>query len=229
MKIFNFCVDEKQGKKNIDMKCEHVYVVGYSGRNTEMVKKHIKELQDQLGAIPPEHVPEIYDCPVDILAQKEEIECSGNQTSGEIEFVIVIADGEIYIGAGSDHTDRLLEGKSVLNAKLACPKVIGKDLWKYDEVKEEWDKIQMSSWQKKDGEKTHYQEGTTENVLPVEKILQILQDRGRNIENSVIFSGTVPLLGQYCYGDEFEGTIKDLKFDRELTVRYSIEVKKEKE
>lgn len=229
MKTLNFSVDEKQKKKNISMKCEHVYVVGYSGRNTEMVKKHIKELQEQLGAIPPEHVPEIYDCPVDILAQEEKIQCTGAQTSGEIEFVIVSVDGEIYIGAGSDHTDRLLEGKSVLNAKLACPKVIGKDLWKYEEVKEKWDELQMSAWQEKDGEKIHYQEGTTENILPVEKILQILQERGRKIENSVIFSGTVPLLGQYCYGDKFEGTLKDLQSERELKVKYSVEVKKDKE
>ena len=67
----------------------------------------------------------------------------GPKTCGEVEYVIVVKDGKIYIGAGSDHTDRELEAASVPKAKQICAKPIAPTLWDYEELKDHWDSITL--------------------------------------------------------------------------------------
>ena len=132
--------------------------------------------------------------------------------------------GNIYIGIGSDHTDRELERDSVPKAKQVCPKPIGRELWVYEEVKEHWDEIKVMSYQQVDGKEVAYQDGTLADILPVEKILEELKERVGDIEQSVIFSGTVPLLGDFVYGEKFKCMLVDEVLDRKLALEYNVEI-----
>lgn len=96
----------------------------------------------------------------------------GDKTCGEVEYVIVLCHGKIYIGVGSDHTDRELEAVNVPKAKQICAKPICASLWDYEEIKDHWDEIRLRSWQTVGGEEILYQEGTLRDILPVETILK---------------------------------------------------------
>lgn len=216
-----FSVHSGKGNYCLDLVPDNVYVVGYSGRNIHQVQKHIKELQE-LGIQPPPQIPMIYACSVDSLSQESAICCAGQRTSGEAEYVIIWANGKVYIGLGSDHTDRDLERTSILAAKRSCGKPIASTLWEYDEVKSHWDHLRISSQQTVDGNEILYQDGSVESILPVETILQhVLSNADRN-ETCVIFSGTVPLLNGFSFGSDFQCRLFDPVCDRSIEMRYSI-------
>ena len=83
----------------------------------------------------------------------------GPNTSGEVEPVIVaLADG-LWIGLGSDHTDRKAETISVALSKQLCGKVIGSALWRFDEISGDWDRIVIRSHAVIGGARMLYQEG----------------------------------------------------------------------
>ena len=150
-------------------------------------------------------------------------------TSGEVEFLIVKYNDKIYIGIGSDHTDRKLESVSVLKSKQVCPKPASIILWDYEEIKDIWTQLQVVSYQKVDGKEMMYQSGNLSQILPVEKIIAELEERVGDINNSVVFSGTVPLVGKFEYGDKFIGKIVDNINNRELVLEYEIEKISEEE
>ena len=58
----------------------------------------------------------------DRVSLEREVVVVGDKTSGEAEFVLVYSGAELYVGVGSDHTDRGLERLSVSRSKQVCPK-----------------------------------------------------------------------------------------------------------
>ena len=83
----------------------NLVVAGWTGRNTEALEAHIKELE-AVGVKRPKSVPIFYRNAVSLLTTAPEIQVVGDQSSGEVEFVLYsLADG-LWIGVGSDHTDR---------------------------------------------------------------------------------------------------------------------------
>jgi hypothetical protein len=74
------------------------------------------------------------------------IEVSGDQSSGEAEFVLVQAGGALYVGAGSDHTDRAVETYSVAVSKQMCDKPVAHELWNRADVSGHWDRLLLRSW-----------------------------------------------------------------------------------
>ena len=62
----------------------------------------------------------------------------GEDTSGEVEVVLLaFADG-LWVGLGSDHTDRAMEAHGVALAKQLCRKPMAAGLWRFDEVIAHW-------------------------------------------------------------------------------------------
>lgn len=224
MALMRFHVQRAGGKQLLEMEYERLFVVGYSGRDMEKTRAHIRELEEQLGVPAPHRIPTIFECSCQLLTQEEKIKFVGEKTSGEAEYIIVFKDGKVYIGLGSDHTDRHLEQISVPKAKQVCPKPVGKELWDYDEIRTHWDQIRLRSYQVVDGREVLYQDGLAADILPVETILSELKDRKGDIDNSIIFSGTVPLLGGFLYGSKFRCEMIDETLGRKLTCGYRVEV-----
>ena len=89
-----------------------------------------------------------------------EIEVYGSETSGEVEYVLcIVTEDEVYVGLGSDHTDRHLEEVDIPRAKQICPNLMGRKVWPLEEVESHWDDLLMNASAVKDGKETLYQEG----------------------------------------------------------------------
>lgn len=222
MSNLTFTVQAGGKETPLSLNYERVFAIGYAGRNLEKTMEHIKELERDLGVPAPKKIPTIFQCGNYVLTQEKDLVFVGEKTCGEVEYVIVLKDGKIYIGLGSDHTDRELEAQSVPKAKQICAKPICPMLWDYEEVKDHWDDISLNSWQTVDGEEVPYQQGKLADILPVETILKELNERVGGIDNCVIFSGTVPVLNGFRYGSNFRYEMADAVLGRKLTSDYNV-------
>jgi hypothetical protein len=218
----NFTLQTKSGDKPVTLSYHNLFAIGYAGRNTEKTMAHIKELEEELGVAPPKKIPTIFQCSNLLLSQDKTMHMVGDKTSGEVEYVVLLDGDKIYIGVGSDHTDRALEKVSVLKSKQVCPKPIGPTLWDYEEIKGHFDDIAIQSWQVIGGQKVIYQDGKLSDIMPPEKTLPELKSRVGDIGNAVVFSGTVPLKDGFKYGQTFIGQLKDEVLGRTITCEYNI-------
>jgi len=220
---FQFMVEEKAGKKEIDYEIKGAVLCGYTGRDQEAVRKHIEELAKE-GIEPPASVPILYPKPAWGLTQKDAIQVEGRETSGEVEFCLLIDEQTIYVGVASDHTDRELERIDIRKSKQVCPTILSRTLWNYEEIKDTWDQIQIRSWAIKDGQKSIYQEAVLGSILPPRDLIRLVQQQlNDRISGIVLFSGTPPLLaGEMVFADRFEAELMDASFNRKITVEYDI-------
>lgn len=221
--IFQFKVEEKAGQRELIYEVKGVVLCGYTGRDQEAVRKHIDELAKG-GVEPPPSVPILYPKPPWSLTQEDEIQVEGRETSGEVEFFMLVDQSNIYVGVASDHTDRELERIDIRKSKQVCPTILSKTLWNFEDLKDTWDQIQIRSWAIKDRQKNLYQESTLKSILPPEDLIQLVQ---RNLNDPIggiaVFSGTPPLLaGEMVFADRFEGELADTNLDRRITVEYDI-------
>jgi len=220
---FQFMVEEKTGKKEIDYEINGAVLCGYTGRDQAAVRKHIEELAKE-GIEPPPSVPTLYPKPPWGLTQKDAIQVEGRETSGEVEFYLLVDEQTIYVGVASDHTDRELERIDIRKSKQVCPTILSRSLWNFEEIKETWDQIQIRSWAIKDGQKSIYQESTLGSILQPADLIQLVhQQLNYRISGIVLFSGTPPLLtGEMVFADRFEAELLDTSFKRKIAVEYDI-------
>lgn len=177
-------------------------VAGYTARDEASVRKHIEELAE-IGVPEPESVPAFYPVDSSLVTQDDEVVVDGGNTSGEVEPVLVRIDEQLYLGVGSDHTDRDIERTSIPSSKAACPKPLSRRLVPLSPaaVAETWDSIGATSTV--DGDL--YQEGTLAGLRPTTEILalhaELFGDDGGDL---VIFGGTLPLInGTFVAGTDW--------------------------
>ena len=220
---FQFTLEEKAGQRGINFEVNGAVLCGYTGRDQEAVRKHIDELAKE-GVEPPPSVPMLFPKPPWGMTQKDAIQVEGHETSGEVEFFILVDESNIYVGVASDHTDRALERINIRKSKQVCPTILSKTVWNYEDVKGTWDQIQIRSWAIKNEQKILYQESTVGSILPPEDLIQLVQQNLNDpIGGIVLFSGTPPLLaGEMIFADRFEGELFDTHLDRKITVEYDI-------
>ncbi len=202
---------------------KRLIVAGFTGRNQSKVQEHLDELA-AIGVPVPGAVPVFYGVGVERLTSAASIVVSGSQTSGEIEPVVVVdEDGERWLVAGSDHTDRDMERTSIQLSKEACPKVISSDAVRIDAA-EPWDGITLTSWV--DGQPTPYQQGELGQILPLSSMLERLAQSGTDLApGDVLFLGTVPVTGGALRpADVFRGELSHPAGDWTIRVDYTIAV-----
>src|SRR5690606_15423909 len=113
---------------------------------------------------------------------------SGSESSGEVEFVLARIDGRLWVGVGSDHTDRKLETVGVAISKQLCDKPMAATLWAYDEVADHWDALMLRSYIHENGGRVPYQEGPVTTMLdPLELVRGFEAGHGRFPDNAVMF------------------------------------------
>ena len=71
--------------------------------------------------------------------------------------------------------------------------------------------------------KISYQHGLTSDLLSLETIIEKLKEEV-NVNNSLIYTGTVPLENGFQYGESFECQIVDEKLNRSIGLQYNIQV-----
>ena len=212
----------KQGITKEEFDLERLIVIGFAGKDIEKTMEHIHELEAE-GIKCPKSVPVVYQCSRELLTTDDTIEVIDNKTSGEVEYLILVRDGKYYIGIGSDHTDRKLEAVSIHKSKQVCLKPYAEDFWAYDEIKDHFDEIKLVSFQIIDGKEVTYQSGVTSDLLPLEHILAKVE-KEINPNNSLIYTGTVPLKDGFKFGQTFSCKLIDEKLNREIALSYNISV-----
>ena len=149
---------------------EHLVIAGWTGRDAAAVEAHIAELE-RLGVKRPKTAPIFYRVAASLLTAAPLIEVAGPASSGEVEPVMLsLADG-LWVGVGSDHTDRAAEAVGVTLSKQMCAKPISAALWRYDEVAPHWDALVLRSWATIGGARRLYQEGAVAALRPPAELM----------------------------------------------------------
>ena len=98
---------------------DELVIAGWTGRDVEALNHHIEELK-AIGVQPPSKVPLYYRVAASLLTQTETVQVLGDDTSGEVEPVLVGTPDRLWVTVGADHTDRKLESYGVAASKQVC-------------------------------------------------------------------------------------------------------------
>ncbi|MCK8784427.1 DUF2848 domain-containing protein [Roseomonas sp. NAR14] len=200
-------------------------IAGWTGRDPHKVQEHIDELA-ALGIAPPASTPCFYRAGVEMPTTATRIDCLGDESSGEAEYVLLVAaDGSWWVGLGSDHTDRKVESYSIPVSKQMCPKPVAPVLWRFDEVAPHWDSLEIRSWVEEGGERVLYQQGSVAAMLdPRETVAAYARLGSRSGQalapGSLMFGGTLPVIGGLRPRRVFAMELHDPVLGRRITHRY---------
>jgi Protein of unknown function (DUF2848) len=204
-------------------------VAGWTGRDAAAVETHIKELE-ALGVKRPATTPIFYRVSALRLTTATEIEAVGAHSGGEVEFVLLQHGGRLWVGAGSDHTDRLVETYGVSVSKQMCDKPVAPVFWAFDDVAPHWDRLMLRAHVIENGERKLYQEGSVAAMLaPLDLIGRCPIPRGGTRdgsgqlpENTLLFGGTLAARGGVRPTERFEFEIEDPVVGRSIAHAYSV-------
>ena len=101
----SFIVQDKGAPTPLALAIDQAVIAGWTGRDPVARDKHIAELE-AIGIARPASTPIYYRVSACRITTADSIEVSGGDSSGEVEFVLIGWQGRIFVGAGSDHTDR---------------------------------------------------------------------------------------------------------------------------
>jgi hypothetical protein len=194
-------------------------VAGWTGRDEAALRHHIEELA-AIGVPRPSSVPVFYRNAVSNVVQTERLEVLGPDTSGEVEPVIVALEDGLWIGLGSDHTDRKAETMGIALSKQLCGKVMGTSLWKLEEISTHWDQIIIRSHAIIGGARVIYQEGPLAAMRHPDDL--IARYGKALLPNTIMFCGTLGAKGGIRPAARFEMELDDPVLKRRMTHAYDI-------
>lgn len=209
------------GDTRRDVEIADTVIAGWTGRDPAAVEKHIVELE-RLGVKRPATTPIFYRVSTTRLTTEPAIEAVGDNSGGEVEFVLLKHDGRLWVGVGSDHTDRVVEAYNVTVSKQMCEKPIAPIFWPYDEVAPHWDRVKLRSSIVNDDDRIRYQEGTVAAMLDPKALLARYAADGDLPENNLMFCGTLAAIGGVRATDVFAFAIEDPVLNRSIAHSYRV-------
>jgi len=200
---------------------DQMVIAGWTGRDTAAVEEHIAELE-AIGIQRPATTPCFYRASASLLTHAPSIQVLGGDSSGEAECFMLAAGGDLWVGIGSDHTDRKVEAYDVTVSKQMCPKPIGAGLWRHADVASHWDELILRSYATTLGERRLYQEGSIAALKPPTELISLYRSGGNLEDGTLMFGGTVPVIGDVGPAGRFEVEIFDPVRDTSLTHAYNL-------
>ena len=216
-----FTVFDKGAPTPLTMSIDQAVIAGWTGRDPVARDKHIAELE-AIGIAPPATTPIYYRCSARRLTTTDVIEVCGGDSSGEVEFVLIGWQGRIFVGLGSDHTDRNVEAYSVTVSKQMCDKPMASELWELEDVIGHWDQMVLRAWAWIDGARVLYQEGTLDHMLPVEELIQRGFGGKAFPDGCAMFGGTFAAIGGIRPASRFEYELEDPVLKRKISGGYDV-------
>jgi Protein of unknown function (DUF2848) len=195
-------------------------IAGWTGRNPEAVEKHIKELE-ALGVKRPATTPIFYRVSAARLTTAAAIEVLGTASSGEVEFLLLQAEGALWIGTGSDHTDREVEAYGVSVSKQMCEKPVAPQFWRFEDVRDHWDRLKLRAFATIAGTRTLYQEGPVSAMRSPADLIARYAPAGL-AEGTLMFCGTLAVHGGVRPAQSFAFELDDPVLGRKLAHSYDI-------
>ncbi|MGD2185241.1 MAG: DUF2848 family protein [Desulfobacterales bacterium] len=217
-------LENKQERRQLVFNYSRMINAGYVGKNQQEVRRHIEELAAK-GIPGPKSIPVLFPVVCNALITDSEVEVYGSKTSGEVEYVLcIVTEDEVYVGLGSDHTDRHLEETDIPRAKQICPNLMSQTVWPLEEVEPHWDDLFMSANVLKDGKDIRYQEGRLGLLLNPEELMSFVRSKiDGPLKNLIIFSGTMGMLtGEFIFGESFSAKLVDEKINRRIEISYDV-------
>ena len=216
-----FTIDAQGTTTPLTLAIDQAVIAGWTGRDPVARDKHIAELE-AIGIARPASTPIYYRVAGRRLTTEDSIEVSGTESSGEVEFVLIGWQGRIFVGAGSDHTDRKVETYSVTVSKQMCDKPIAPVLWELEEVVGHWDQMILRSHAWIDGARMLYQEGTLDSMLPVAELIERGFGGAGFPDGCAMFGGTFAAKGGIRPASRFEFELEDPVLMRSIRHGYDV-------
>jgi 4-hydroxyphenylacetate 3-monooxygenase len=214
-------IDQANGRRAEHFSVRRMYNFGSATRDPEVAVPHQQEV-----ALAGVHIaltvpsPRIYPIATHALSTADQVMVHVPETSGEVEIVLVQTD-RLYVGVGSDHTDRALERTSILWSKQACPNILAPVLWPWDEVKDRWDSCVLRSWV--DGRL--YQDVSVSAFLSPPDMLRVLHERVNDVpaRDFVLFGGTFVSVDKHLgFGARWDFELDDPQGGRKIRHGYDV-------
>jgi hypothetical protein len=217
----DFTIETLAGRRPARFDISALVVGGWAGRDKAAMEHHIRELE-ALGVRRPASTPVFYRVAASRLTTAAQIECTGGASSGEVETVILAQNGALFVGVGSDHTDREVETYGITVSKQLCDKPVSKVLWPLDEVADHWDSLILRAWIIEGGARVAYQDGSVAGLLDPRDLIALYTSGGTLAEGTAMFGGTSPAIGGIRPSGRFEAELHDPVLGRSLHCAYDI-------
>jgi len=168
--------------------------------------------------------PKFYAVANNQLTQSERIQVVGPHSTGAAEVVLFKHDNELLVSLVSDLTDRALEVHSSALSKQLCAKPIARQAWRYDDLVDHWDELEMRAWLVTDGHPELYQEGSLASLLPPAELIKQHFGQDDLPNGTAITCGTVATVGKIRSAPTFIMELGDPRLERTLRHEYFAEV-----
>ena len=212
---------DRAGPVRGDVIVNRLIIAGWAGRDKQATEKHIAELE-AMGVRRPASTPIFYRVGASRLTTGPSIDVLGDRSSGEAECVILRARGRLWVGVGSDHTDRNVETYDISVSKQVCDKPIASTFWSYDDVEAHWDQLVLRSLVSEEGMRVVYQEGAVTALLPPADLMGRLTGVDAFAEGTLMYCGTLPVIGGIRPASRFEFELEDPVESRKIHHAYTV-------
>lgn len=217
-----FRFTSEKGSEDRDVEVGNLVIAGWTGRDKAAMEAHIKELE-AIGVPRPKRTPCFYRAAASQLTTANAIQVLGEHSSGEVEFFLLALEDGLWVGVGSDHTDRKVETYGVAVSKQMCAKPVSPELWRLDELAGHWDDLQLRSTISNQGRAEAYQDGNVITMLPPQELMTLYEpETGKLNPGTLMFCGTLAVKGGVRMAEAFKGELHDPVLDRTLACEYKI-------
>jgi len=220
-RVLNLSLQDKSGIHSAEVAIDHAVVAGWTGRDAAAVEKHIKELE-ALGVKRPASTPIFYRVSASRLTTDDTIEVIGDGSGGEVEFVLLQHDGRLWVGTGSDHTDREVEKYGVTVSKQLCDKPLASTFWAFDEVAPHWDRLHLRAHVTENGTRAVYQDGSVAAMIDPRDLIKRYAADGRLSDHTLMFCGTLAAHGGVRATNAFAFELEDPVLGRKIAHAYRV-------
>jgi uncharacterized protein DUF2848 len=154
------------------------------------------------------------------LALQDSIEVAGASSSGEAEVALLQSDGRLWVGTGSDHTDREVEAYGVTVSKQMCDKPLAPQFWPFDEVRPHWDALRLRSYVQEGNLLVPYQEGSVAEFREPLDLIRCFTGADALPEEMLMFCGTLSARGGIRAAERFVFELEDPVLKRKIRHQY---------
>lgn len=221
-RILPLVLEGKSGPTRRNVPVDRLVIAGWTGRDMAALEKHIAELE-AIGVKRPATVPIFYRASTARLTTDDSIEVIGEASSGEAEFVLLRHAERLWVGTGSDHTDREVEKYGVSVSKEMCDKPLAPTFWDYEEVAPHWDKLVLRAHIAENGRQVLYQEGPVTAMLDPKTLIEKFDRKGGLEEGALMFCGTLAARGGIRPSATFAFELEDPVLNRKIHHQYRVQ------
>lgn len=221
-------VTGKDGQSNLTLDLARTFNLGFTMRDAAKMREHLDEVV-ALGVpvVVSDNPPMVSPVSNWITITDTDVTVQGPKTSGEVEIVTIQDEsGHIFVGVGSDHTDRALEVIDIPWSKQVAPNVIAPEVWRWEEVEPHWNDVQMECVVGVGGVESLYQQASVSEFWTPLEMLEGLRRKIVPTRGTIaLFSGTVVSLGnEIIFGDSWTIRMIDPVLKRTIEHTYTVTV-----